>query len=145
MEILTKTLSFSLLLAIMASPVLVLSGLRKFNIKSNFIVYLILSIAITSILTLLFGWWSDASNQMLLSHYGYDFEAMNDTERFGNVSAENMELVKRLEVNMMGIGWPLKAFISYIIYSPYLLIVYLISYLLKKYKKQHTSNTAQIR
>lgn len=145
MEILTTILSFSLLLAIVASPILVLFGLRKFNLKSNFIVYLILGITITSILTLLFAWWSDASKQMLLSHYGYNFEAITDTERFGNVSAQNMERVKRLEVGMMGIGWPLKAFMTYMVYSPYLLIVYLISYLLKKYKKEHTPNTAQIR
>lgn len=145
MEILTTILSFSLLLGIMASPILVLFGLRKFNLKSNLIVYLIFGITITSILTLLFAWWSDASNQMLLSHYGYDFEAMNDTERFGNVSAQNMERVKRLEVSMMGIGWPIKAFMTHVVYSPYLLIVYLISYLLKKYKKEHTPNTAKIR
>lgn len=100
--------------------------------------YLILGISITSILILIFAWWSDTSNKMLLSHYGYDFEAMNVTERFENVSAQNMERVKRLEVSMMGIGWPLKAFMTYVIYSPYLIIVYMVSYLLKKYKKEHT-------
>jgi hypothetical protein len=135
MEILTTIVSFSLLLGIIVSPILVLFRLRKFNLKSNFIVYLVIGITITSILTLLFAWWSDASNHMLLSHYGYDFEAMNDTERFANVSAQNLERVKRLEASMMGIGWPLKAFMTYVVYAPYLLIVYLITYLLKKYKK----------
>jgi hypothetical protein len=143
MQILATILSFSLLLLILASPVLILFGLRKFNLKSNFIVYLILGITITSILTLLFAWWSDASNQMLLTHYGYDFEAMDETERFKNVSAQNMERVKSLEVSMMGIGWPLKAFMTYMIYCPYLLLIYLISFFLKKYKRGgHTPNTS---
>ena len=143
METLTTILSLSLLLGIMICPILVLLGLRKFYLKSNFIVYLILTIKTTSILTLLFAWWSDASNQILLSHYGYDVEAINDTERYGNVSPQNLERVKRLEVSMMGVGWPLKALMSYVLYSPYLLIIYLISNSLKKYKKQHTPNTTQ--
>lgn len=138
MEILNKLLSFSLLLAIMASPILVLFGLKKFHLKSNLIIYLILGITITSILTLLFAWWSDASKHMLLSHYGYDFEAMDDGERFANVSAQNLERVKRLKRSMMGIGWPLKAFMTYVVYAPYLLIVYLITYLINKYKRIYT-------
>lgn len=143
MEILTTILSFSLLLGIMACPILVLLALRKFYLKSNFSVYLILAITITSILTLVFAWWSDASNQILLSHYGYDVEAINDTERYGNVSPQNMERVKSLEGSIMGVGWPLKAFMSYVLYFPYLLIVYLIRYSLKKYQKEHTPNTTQ--
>jgi len=41
--------------------------------------------------------WTDISNEILLSHYGYDFEAMNDIERFANVSEENIKRVKNIE------------------------------------------------
>ena len=30
------------------------------------------------------GWWGSYSNDLLLSYYGYDFDAMNETERFRN-------------------------------------------------------------
>lgn len=93
---------------------------------------MIIGIIITATITLTFAWWVDTSNQILLSHYGYDFDAMNDPERFANVSAENMERVKSLEISMMGIGWPLKAIMTYVFYSPYVLIVYLIVYLVKR-------------
>jgi hypothetical protein len=139
MEILTTVISSTLLIGLITSPVLILVRLTKLNIKYKLIVFLTLGIIITSTITLIFAWWVDTSNQILLTHYGYDFEALNDTERFVNVSVENMERVKSLEISMMGIGWPLKAFMMYGVYSPYLLIVYLITYVLEKHKKrEHT-------
>ncbi|MCO5239536.1 MAG: hypothetical protein M9904_05725 [Chitinophagaceae bacterium] len=86
----------------------------------------------TAIIALTFGWWADTSDQMLLKHYGYNFDAMNDTERFGNVSSDNIERVKNLEKSIMGVGWQLKVIITYVFYSPYLLIVYLVAYLFSK-------------
>ncbi len=85
---------------------------------------------------LITGWWGYISQKILLSHYGYNFDAMNDLERFRTVAIENLERVKRLEINMLGIGWPAKVFMIYIFYAPYLLIVYLIFYFWKKYKKK---------
>ena len=86
----------------------------------------------TASITLTFAWWADTSDQMLLEHYGYNFDAMNHTERFGKVSPDNMERVKSLEISIMGIGWPLKAIMTYVFYSPYLLIVYFITYFFRK-------------
>ena len=136
MEILTTIISVSLLLALVVSPILIIFGLNKLKSKRKFIIYLISSIIITSIISIIFGWWSDTSYQILLSHYGYDFNAMNDKERFGNVAPKNMERVKSLEIGMMGVGWPVKVFITYVVYFPYLLIVYLIAYFHLKYKKK---------
>jgi hypothetical protein len=103
---------------------------------------LTLGLIITATITLIFAWWTDISNEILLSHYGYDLDAMNDIERFTNVTEENMKRVKTLEISIMGIGWPLKAIMTYVFYSPFLLLVYLITYLFKKYKKEkeHTPN-----
>jgi hypothetical protein len=135
MDILTTILSIILLSGLIISPFLILHRLKERNVKYKFIVYLTIGILITATITLIFAWWTDISNEILLSLYGYDFEAMNDIERFANVTEENMKRVKNLEISIMGIGWPLKAIMSYAFYSPYLLIVYLITYLVKKSKK----------
>jgi len=134
MEILTTTITFLLLLTLIVCPSFIIVGVNKLNLKNNFIIYTISGILITSILTFTLAWWSHLSIEILLSHYGYDFEAMNDIERYRNVTKENFDRVKELRISMMGIGWPLKAFMVYIVYSPYLLIVYLATYFYKKNK-----------
>jgi len=136
MEIICTTISFILLIALIVSPLFLIKKLNKLNVKYNFIVYLISAIIITSVLTLVLGWWAHYSDKLLLSHYGYNFNAMNDNERFENVSIENLDRVKNLEISMMGIGWPLKAIMSYLVYSPYLLIVYIVSFFYAKRKRK---------
>ena len=127
MEVLTTIISIALLVGLISTPVLLFYGVKKWSqSKFNFLTYIILGIIITAGITLIFAWWADYSDQLLMSHYGYDFDAMNDAERFGKVQDANLERVKQLEIGYFGIGWPLKAFMSYIFYSPYLLIVYLI-------------------
>jgi len=142
MEFLITIISIILLLALIGFPFLVLSRLKKLNLKYNFTIFLIVGTILTLTLTLISGWWGDISNQILLSHYGYNFDAINDMERYREVARENLERVKRLEINMLGIGWTIKAFMFFIFYFPYLLIVYLINYFYKKYKKrkEYTSN-----
>jgi len=136
MEILTKIIFFILLGALISSPFLILYGLKRRNVKYKLIAYLSFGILTTAVIALTIAWWTDTSNQILLSHYGYDFEAMNETERFSKVTAENIERVKSLEISKMGIGWPIKALITYVFYAPYLLLVYLIVYLFKRHKNK---------
>tara|TARA_R110001592_G_scaffold106518_1_gene298983 strand:- start:1277 stop:1537 length:261 start_codon:yes stop_codon:yes gene_type:complete len=83
-----------------------------------------------------FVWWVDYSDRLLMSHYGYDFDAMNDNRRFVNVEPENFEKVKQLEIGYFGIGWPLKAIMTFVFYSPYLLIVYLVGQLIRRTKRK---------
>ena len=134
MEIITTTISFILLIVLIVSPLFLINKLNRLNVKYNFIVYLISAILITSILTLLFAWWTNYSDEILLSHYGYKFDSMNG---FENVSSENLDKAKKLEMSMMGIGWPLKAIMSYLIYCPYLVIVYIVSFFYTKMKKKN--------
>ena len=140
MEILVTSISFGLLIGIIISPFLILLALNKLKVKHKLIAFLTLGVIITSIMTLTFAWWADTSDRILLLHYGYDFDAMNDAERYANVSAESMERVKSLEISVTGIGWPLKALMTYAIYAPYLLIVYVISYLITKYKRKQSAH-----
>lgn len=132
MEILLKTITFTLLFLLIASPFLVIYGLSKLKLTNNFILYTISGIVITFVLTWVLGWWGSYSNDLLLSHYGYNFDAMNDTERFKNVTSINLEQVKNLERNLLGVGWPLKVLMSYVFVSPILLILYLAVYFFKR-------------
>lgn len=142
MEILITIVSFLLLIALITSPILILIGLKRRKIeKYKFITYLTLGVFITSIITLAFGWWSDTSREILLSYYGYEFDSMNETERFANVSSENLDRVKSLEISMMGIGWPLKTIITFALYSPYLLFIYVVTYLIQKNQKTLPTQT----
>jgi uncharacterized protein YacL len=134
MEILVRIVSLGLLIGLILSPILILVKLNRLNIRYKFVAFLTLTLIVTSILTFLFAWWVDTSSEVLLSHYGYDSDGLSDAERFQDVSAENNERVKQLETDRMGIGWPLKAFMTYMVYSPYLLVVYLIGYLIGKYR-----------
>lgn len=50
---------------------------------------------------------------------------MSETEFFGNVPSENVDKVKRLETSIMGISWPVKAILGFVMTIPYLIFVYI--------------------
>jgi hypothetical protein len=71
MEIIVTIISFLFIIALIALPIVILIGLKRLNVKKfKFLTYLILGVVITSIITLTFGWWSDTSNEILLSSMG---------------------------------------------------------------------------
>ena len=134
MDILFKGITVLLLFALLASPLAIRFGLERGRFQKSFILYIILGIAVTFILVVIMGWWSDFSNELLLSHYGYDFDAMNATDRFKNVASEHLAEVKRLQTNRLGIGWPLKAMLAYLFFSPILLLLYVTAYFVRRKK-----------
>ena len=134
MEILFLAINFILLITLIVCPVFIINKLYKRNSKNTFTPYLILAIITTFPVILVLAWWSHFSCELLLSHFGYNFEAWNDLERFKNVAIENLAKVKEIDKSRMGIGWPLKAFIFYPIYSAYLFILYFVFYFYKKSK-----------
>ncbi len=139
MNIILKSVSFLLFISIISFPFLLIFGLKKYRKKAILIPYLLFSILISGILILLFAWWSDYSNETLLSHYGYNFDAMNEIEEYENVASENLEHVKQLNISRMGIGWPLKAMMAYTFYLPYLLVIYLFYCLFSKFKNLNSN------
>ena len=131
-----------LLIGLIFTPIVLFVKLR--NSRFRFLIYLILGLSITAGITLIFAWWANYSDELLLGHYGYDLNAMNDLERYGNIKSEDLENVKQIEISYFGIGWPLKAIMTYVFYSPYLLIVYLIGIVIKKMKlKRNNKNALQ--
>ena len=122
MKIFVIIINFLLLLLIIGSPILLLVVLKKTNLKYYHITYFLTSLWILVVVVLIFAWWTDKSNIILLEHYGCNIYGMSDTERYCKVLPEDMEQVKRMEISMMGIGWPLKAIFGIVILSPFFLL-----------------------
>lgn len=139
MEILNTAIKFALLIALIISPVILFNKLRKQNFRYFFVYYLISAALITFFLILILAWWSHFSTELLLSHYEYSSGDLNETDRMKNVAIENLDTVKKLRISKMGIGWPLKAFMFYPFYFPYLILVYLGMYFYKKKSNQKVS------
>lgn len=134
MEILIKTITFLFLLGLILSPIFILIKVNKFNVRFKFIIYLIIGIITSAFIMFAFAWWSNKSNLILLKHYGYNIDGMNETEFYEKVLPENMDKVKNIETSIMGIGWPLKAIMSFPFYIPYLFVVFIIYSSVKKLK-----------
>jgi hypothetical protein len=120
MEILITIVSIIIFIFLVSAPIFLLIGLKKWNLfKFNLLNYFVFGVIISAFL-------------IFLSQYGYNFDAMNEAERFKEVASEKMERTKQLEIDYFGIGWPLKAIMAFAFYIPYLLIVYLIGVFIRK-------------
>ncbi len=132
MEILISIISLLLLILLILSPIVLF---KKLNItKFKFLSYIALGIIITVVIMLIIGWWSSKSTEIQLSQYGYNFDGMNEKERYLYISSQNIERVKSLEISINGIGWPAKVIIMYPFYFVYLLSVYFIMNLIRNRK-----------
>ena len=131
MEILLKTVTVFLILLLFASPILIAFAIQKWNFSKNFILLIGVGLVVTFMLVALIGWWAYFSNGILMSYYGYDFEAMNAIDRFKNVTSDNLEAIKVLEANLLGVGWPLKVILSYLFIVPIITLEYVAVYFLK--------------
>jgi len=124
MEKLITLVSFSLFVGILLCPILVLRKIKTTKIRNKFLAYLTIGLFLNAVIVFVFAWWSYTSDLMLLEHYGYDIDGMNETEFYGNVIPENMDKVKSIQRSIMGIGWPLKAIFAFVFCSPWIIVVY---------------------
>lgn len=131
MEIIISLTNFLILGLIVTSPIIIL-----FKLKRPLIAYSLISLIILGVLIWIFAWWSDKSALILLDHYGYNHDGLNNTERFQNVASVNIEKVKNLETSVMGIGWPLKAIFGFLVTIPYLIFVYIVKVLIDRIKEK---------
>lgn len=100
----------------------------------SYIKYFLISVLSLAALSFVLAWHSDYSNELQLSNYGYDFDAMNDTERFQNVTQKNIEKVKQLKISRMGISWPLKAILGFFTLLPFVIVVFIGTYLFNRFR-----------
>ncbi|ELM3644919.1 hypothetical protein [Flavobacterium psychrophilum] len=134
MNILTSIVSIILFFAVILLPVFILHIINNKKIKYRFIFYTVFGVVICAVIIWFFSWWIKISDTMLLSHYGYNFDGINEKERFANVLPQNIDQVKNLETSLFGIGWQLKAIFAFVFYLPYLFFVYFVNYIIKKRK-----------
>lgn len=134
MEKLIAFVSFSLFVGILLCPILLLRKIKTTKIRYKFLAYLTIGLFLNAVIVLVFAWWSYTSDLMLLEHYGYDIDGMNETEFYGNVIPENMDKVKSIQRSITGIGWPLKAIFAFVFCSPWIIVVYFVFYLTDKIK-----------
>jgi len=132
MEILFSIISFFLLIALFALPILLFRKLRIKKLK--FLYYIVIVLAITLIILIIMGWWSSKSTEILLSQNGYNFDAMNENDRYLNVPNDKIETVKNLEISMNGIGWTAKVIIFFPFFFLYSLFAYPVMVLINKRK-----------
>ncbi len=88
MEATIDLISLTLIIVLIICPVIIIWTLNRNKIRFKFLKYLIICSCIAAIVVLVYGWWVDYSNNKLLEHYGYNIDAINDNERFANVSFE---------------------------------------------------------
>ena len=124
METFVTIIDFLILGLILAAPILLLVVLRKSNIKYFCVYYFLVGLLILGGTMCFFAWWTDKSDHILMEYYGYNFHGMNEHESYEKVLSENIERVKNMETSIMGIGWSLKAIFGFVIFVPYLVVVY---------------------
>jgi 4-amino-4-deoxy-L-arabinose transferase-like glycosyltransferase len=138
METLITISNFLIFGLIIISPVVLLIILKRKKTKHPLIMYSLISLLVLGLLILLFAWWAEKSDMILLEHFGYNDDGWNNAEKYQNVAKENLEKVRRSKTSIMGIGWPLKAIFGYVMLIPYLIFVYLGKILIDKLRKMKT-------
>lgn len=122
MDILCTIIDLLLLMSFMWTPVIIANFLRKNHHKNQLIKYVVGSLTALGLLSVAWPYWNYKSNQMLLSHYGYNEDGLNETEFYRNVKPENVPIVKEIIVSESGLGWPEKSFFIFqasILYMPF--------------------------
>ena len=144
MEITVKTITFLFIIGLIFSPALLIRFVKKSNLNNIFISYFTIGLIVSCITILIFAWWNQEANILLLKHYnGYIFNPDSNGYEvdYEKVTPENIERVKKLERKYMGVGWPLKAIFLFVIYIPYLVLVYYLNRLLVAIIKRKKTNT----
>ena len=134
MEKLITLVSFSLFVGILLCPILLLRKIKTTKIRYKFLTYLTIGLFLNAVIVFVFAWWNYTSDIILIEHYGYNIDGMNEAEFYGNVIPENMDKVKSIQRSIMGIGWPLKAIFAFVFCSPWIIVVIFVFYLTDKIK-----------
>jgi hypothetical protein len=138
METIVTTINIVLLIGLILSPIIILRHINRSDNKFKFLTYLPIGLIMIGLFSLIFAWWSYTSTILLLKHYnGYVFNPDSNGYQvsYEKVLSENIDKVKSLEMEIMGIGWPLKAYFMFVYIYPILFIVYLFNYLIDKIRK----------
>ena len=130
---------FLIFVLIIVHPFLVYRFLMKKN-KVTFVKFILIYLATSTFICVISAWWMcEGGNNLLLKNYGITEYAIGEEERYQNVKPENIKRAKEIYESMFGIGWPLRAIMTYIFYLPYLIFGCLIYYFIQKKTQKHDS------
>lgn len=104
--------------------------------RTDVMIFVAVTMIFSGIFCLALLWWDDFSTWKLMEYYGWDPAGMGDIECFQDVAECDMERVKNLWNHNMGVGWPLKAFFSYIVILPTQWILSIVEYLIIRHVKR---------
>lgn len=128
MKLLVNVVFFIILLLIFIMPIVFIWKRKHFSFWS----YLILNIFTSVFLIFFLAWFDDYSKNLLLEYYNFNFNALSETEQLKGVEPKNLNTVKKLYTSTFGIGWPVKAIIMMISFSPILLIYFLVLFFIRR-------------
>jgi len=126
-------LNLVILIFILVTPFLICKKAYKSPLKNKTILSILISTSTVIILSFIFAWWTDFSQVIQLKLYGYNLDLIPDnSDRFVNVNQEDHEVVKKLLISTNGIGWPLKAIFSLMLFIPFGILTPVIYFLIKR-------------
>jgi len=132
MEWIVTSLNLLLFVGLLVGPILLLRGIGRTHLSHKRIWFYGLGLVLMAFICTLFAWWRYTSDLLLLQHFGYNMDGINERARFKNVLPEHVTTVKSLEISIMGIGWPVKAMVVFVMCLPYLWVVNSINSLIKR-------------
>ena len=141
MEVFVDIVSVLMLCALFLCPIIVIRYFHRSTVKYKFLAYVAVAGILTVFILTVLAWWRHFSLELLMTHYGYDFDY--DAIPYANVAPEDVERVEQLFNQLMGIGWPLRVIMIYPLYSPYILIVALINHIYERLRPVSTVPSIQ--
>lgn len=138
MEFIFDIVSFVIGFVLLLVPILILLIAKRKKLKVLFWKYLLITVAVTVVVMIIFSWWSSYSNVLKLESYGYNLEASSKDEALVLVESNDVIKVEELLLSINGIGWQISAVVMYIIYFPYIFVIYILYYFI--YKNRMSQN-----
>ena len=118
---LLPNIDLAITIAGLVAPILLYFGVRRFSHSGGF--YLFGMVLLSAIFAKGSCWFENYSDDLLLSHYGYDESLVDE---FRNVTEENIDKVEALLQNKATIGWRHYASIIFAVNMGYYAIIYLL-------------------
>jgi len=72
--------SFTFFIGLLVVPILLYNFIHKYSFKLKLALFIATALFVTITLMSVFSWWSYTSDLILLKHYGFNADGMNEAE-----------------------------------------------------------------
>ncbi len=132
MQYITPIIYFSILIMVLATPLVMPLLLKRKGYVPNMILGNFLSLMISLLLVVGLAYLPDLVTSWRLNDLGYNFDGWTDDERLRKIAPEFRDEAVRLYRSHMGIGWTFKAVIGAVLIIPYHIVVSTFVYIVNK-------------